>query len=124
MPIITARKDEIIDSLLKNAAFTARNGNSLSLHTADPGQAGANEVTGGDYARQTIPWAASAASGSITTTADIEFDGMPEATVTHVMVWDGSTPIWNGVLDSPESVAAGQTFRMSTGELTAAFNGA
>ena len=122
MPIITARKDEILDSLLLNSAFTARNGNTLSLHTADPGQTGANEVSGGSYSRQTIPWEGSATGGDLTTTDDIEFDGMPTATVTHVTVWDSSTPIWYGALASSVSVSAGQTLRISSGQLTAALN--
>lgn len=40
----------------------------LSVHTADPGTTGANEATGGSYARQQNTWGA-VSNGSITGTA-------------------------------------------------------
>ena len=38
----------------------------LSLHTADPGTTGANECSGGSYARQSVTWAAPS-GGSVAT---------------------------------------------------------
>lgn len=48
----------------------------LSLHTADPGTTGANEVTGGSYARQSITWNA-ASAGSQTSSNGQTFSSMP-----------------------------------------------
>ena len=48
----------------------------LSLHTADPGTTGADEVSGGSYARQAITWNA-ASSGYQTSSDGQTFTGMP-----------------------------------------------
>jgi hypothetical protein len=61
-----------------------------SLHTGDPGDTGASEVTGGSpaYGRKAITWNA-AASGSMDGDA-VTFD-VPAGTITHVGYWDAST---------------------------------
>ena len=59
---------------------------SVSLHTADPGGTGANEITGGAYARQTPSWAA-ASGGSVSTDADMTFDVPAGNTVAYVGFW-------------------------------------
>jgi hypothetical protein len=62
----------------------------ISLHTADPGDTGANEVTGGSYIRQQAAFG-NAASGTTDNTANIDFAGMPATTVVAWGVWDAST---------------------------------
>jgi hypothetical protein len=64
----------------------------ISLHTADPGDAGANEVTGGagPYARQQVAFGA-AASGTLSNTGAISFAGMPACTVVAWGVNDAAT---------------------------------
>jgi hypothetical protein len=65
----------------------------ISLHTADPGATGTNEVTGGSpaYARLNITWAA-ASGGSVSenTGTDPVFD-VPAGTITHLGLWDAVT---------------------------------
>lgn len=64
-------------------------GSFVSLHTADPGTTGANEVTGGSYARvqATLPTGANG-----TATAPIVSINVPAGvTVTHVGVWSAVT---------------------------------
>jgi|tagenome__1003787_1003787.scaffolds.fasta_scaffold20048179_2 hypothetical protein len=62
----------------------------FSLHSADPGSTGANELTGGSpsYARKASGWSAPNA-GVITGTAT--FDVPPGATVAWVGVWSAAT---------------------------------
>jgi hypothetical protein len=63
----------------------------LSLHTADPGTTGANEVTGGSYVRQAITW--NAASGGEQTSSDGQtFPNMPSvAGNLWIGLWGAST---------------------------------
>ena len=63
-----------------------------SLHSADPGQNGANEISGGSpaYARKAVTFGA-AASGSITQSGtDPVFDVPAGATVAFVGYWAGA----------------------------------
>lgn len=60
-----------------------------SLHTGDPGTTGANEATGGGYARQELTWTAGAADGVISA-AQVEFD-VAAGTYTHVGLWTAAT---------------------------------
>lgn len=61
-------------------------GSFLSLHTGDPGNTGANEVTGGSYARQAENFAA-ASGKALTNSAQINFTGMPVCTVIYLGFW-------------------------------------
>jgi hypothetical protein len=72
----------------------------ISLHTGDPGETGANEVAGGSYARQQADFGA-AAAGTLANSANIEFSGMPAATVVAWAAWDAVTAgncFWTGWL--------------------------
>jgi len=57
----------------------------ISLHTGDPGETGANEVSGGSpaYARKAATWAA-ASGGSKALSSALTFDVPAGTTVTHV----------------------------------------
>lgn len=59
----------------------------VSLHTANPGEAGADEVAGGSYVRKLGSFGA-AASGQVQNDADIEFADMPAETVVAFGIWD------------------------------------
>lgn len=92
----------------------------LSLHSADPGTNGANELTGGSpaYGRQSITWG-SASGGVITGSAT--FDVPAGVTVAYVGAWTGET---GGtfldkadVTDQP-FVAQGQYFVQATATAT------
>lgn len=81
MTIATATMKEAL------AATYASNALFVSLHTADPGATGANEVVGGTpaYARKALTWTNGAADGT-TTAATVTFD-VPATTVTYVGIW-------------------------------------
>lgn len=80
-------------------------GDSISLHTGDPGLTGANEATGGSpaYARKTTVWSAGASDG-VVSGSPVVFD-VPAGEYTHFGVWNGSTFI------------CGEALSASTGEL-------
>ena len=122
MTVGTGARDNILDAVF-NATAYSETAIYCSLHTADPGATGANEVTGGSYGRQTVTTSFAAASGgSVDSNADIEFANMPAATVTHVGIWDAASSgnyLWGGALDSSEVVPSGATFRLASGNLSA-----
>lgn len=59
----------------------------ISLHTADPGETGANESAGGSYARQQAAFGA-AAAGTLSNSANIVWASMPAGDVVAWGVWD------------------------------------
>lgn len=88
--VSTTLGNSVLNHYFRNQAFTPPAAVYMSLHTADPGLTGLNEVTGGSYARQAITFGA-AASKSITSSNTVDFTGMPAATVTHLGIWDAAT---------------------------------
>lgn len=92
----------------------------ISLHTADPGTTGANEVSGGSYARQAVTWGA-AASGSKASTADITFNVPSGTTITHVAGWTASTGgtfRGGGALAVSQAFGTAGTYKIAAGDLT------
>lgn len=81
-----------------NAMIDAENvtGDKMSLHTAFS-STGANEVTGGTYARQTITYAA-AAGRSKAAIGTISFTGLPSTTVAWLGLWDSTSTIFKGMV--------------------------
>lgn len=72
------------------ASYYAGLATHASLHTADPGTTGGNEVTGGSpaYARVALTWSAGSQDGIYTATLASAFD-VPAATdITHVGLWN------------------------------------
>jgi hypothetical protein len=67
----------------------------MSLHTADPGGTGTNEVTGGGYARATINF--NAASGAVAALpSTVSFTGPAAQAITHVGFWTSGGAAWLG----------------------------
>ena len=95
----------------------------LSQHTADPGTTGANEVTGGSYARQPITFGTASAGSEASTDAQ-SFTSMPSVTGD---LWSGlwsavtgGTFLWgdpNSTVTGP--VAAGATVDYAIGAIVA-----
>jgi hypothetical protein len=94
----------------------------LGLCTADPGITGANEVTGGSYARQAIVFGVAASAGSKASTTAQSFTGMPAVSVGFLCLFTGSTganPVWGGALDTALTIPAGSTVNFAIGAVTA-----
>ena len=70
----------------KNAMLDALDVVSMSLHTAFPGTTGANEVTGGSYARKACTFGA-ASAGARTLDSAVAFD-VPAGNVAWAGLWD------------------------------------
>lgn len=82
----------------------------VSLHTADPGDSGANEVTGGTYARQAATFDASSGQARALS-GDEVFDVPAGTTVTHAGVWASATFLASIDL-TDEAFAADGTYRL------------
>lgn len=88
MPYSVAAKNLMLNALRGAGGVT-----HVSAHTADPGDTGANEVTGGTpaYARAAVAFAA-AAGGVIDDSTNGATMNIPAATtVTHIGFWNGAT---------------------------------
>ena len=119
MSISDYLENELLDAVFNAGAFSVTTP-YVSLHTADPGEDGSSECSGGSYARQAGSFT-TASGGAVETDADIEFTGMPACTVTHVGVWDavsGGNFLWGGALSASKTVNAGDTFKISSADLT------
>lgn len=81
-------------------------GNTISLHTADPGTTGASEATGGSpaYARKTTTWTGGASDGSVVG-SQVTFD-VAAGTYTHMGIWNGSTFIAGFALSASATFGA------------------
>jgi len=108
----TTLKNTLLDLYLSGATPY------ISLHTADPGATGTDEVAGGSYARQAATMGA-AAGGATDNTAAIEFTDMPACSVTHCGIWSALAGAWQqgGALTASKTVNAGDTFRFPVGDL-------
>jgi len=113
MPYGTNGKNEMLDALAALAVFA-------SLHTADPGDNGANEVTGGTpaYIRKAITWDA-AAAGSLNSSNTPVFDVPGSTTVAYAGFWSAeSGGTFYGAADVTDEVFAGQgTYTLSDADL-------
>jgi hypothetical protein len=70
--------------------------NRVSLHSADPGTTGANEISGGTYARQAVTWD-TPSGGTVSNSGVITFDVPAGASVRFVGFWDDqATPVFYG----------------------------
>ena len=119
MAFTIATANKIIDKILNATNFTEPTSVYVSLHTSNPGENGASEVTGGTYSRTVASFSAGA---NKTTSNDviIEFDGMPATTVTHIGLWDaasGGNFWWGGALTASKTLTAGDTLKIPVGDL-------
>jgi hypothetical protein len=118
MPIAQSHANTLLDDTFVSQAVEFR------LHNGDPGAAGtANEVdgSGNGYAPVTGEFSTNAASGSVSSDADMVWSDMPEVTVSWVSVWEsGTTPVflWRAELDSSVALPSGATFIIESGDAT------
>lgn len=91
MPYTTAGKNLMLNALKGTNPTTPIT--HASLHTADPGDTGASEVSGGSpaYARKAIAFNAASAGAIDDSTNGAVFDVPAGVTVTHVGFWSASS---------------------------------
>jgi hypothetical protein len=116
-------EDALINGTLRATTFTAPAAVYISLHTADPTDAGTGtEVSGGSYARQSATFAAPS-NGASATDADVTF---PQATgnwgtIGWIGIWDASTTgnmLYHTALDASKAIDTGDIFKIASGSLT------
>ena len=115
----------LLNATLNGTAFTAVNNPYISLHTADPTDAGTGaEVSGGSYARTAASFAtASGTSGLVATDADVTFPTATASwgTVGWIALWDsasGGNMLYHTALDASKTIDSGDIFKITTGNLT------
>jgi hypothetical protein len=110
----------ILNALCRNVAWTQPPAFYVQLHTADPGAAGTNAVFG-DNRRVAATFAAAAADGTITTSADLNWLSMTAAgTVTHVSFWSASsagTYLGSDDLATARALSIGDNFTILAGDV-------
>jgi len=116
-------ENAIINATLRNTSYTSPAAVYISLHTADPTDAGSGtEVSGGSYIRQSATFGAPS-NGVSTTTADVTF---PQATgnwgtIGWIGIWDAQTTgnlMYHTALDASKAIDTGDIFKIASGSLT------
>ena len=117
-------ENKVLDHTLATAAYTAPGAVYVGLHTGSPGDdnSGANEVSGGSYARQAATFAA-ASGGSASTSATITFPAATAnwGTISHIGIYDASSTgnlLYHGAVTTSKTIETGDTFQISSGNLT------
>lgn len=110
MPIVTALKNEALDLIASRVLW-------VSIHSADPGSTGANELAGGSpaYGRKAVAWSA-AAAGSVETSAAVRFDIPAGANAHYLGAWSaasGGTFRGSGPLSARETFAGQGTYEVT-----------
>lgn len=75
---------------------------NVSLHSGNPGESGANELSGGSpaYARMPVTFLAASGGEKTISEASVEFDVPAGSTVQYVGVWSGSSFVASGKLQT------------------------
>lgn len=117
-------ENKLLDHALATTAYTAPAAVYVGLHTGSPldDNSGANEVSGGSYARQSASFAA-ASAGSAATNATITFPAATAnwGTISHISIYDASTAgnlLFHGAVTTSKTIESGDTFQISSGNLT------
>lgn len=124
----------VINAVLRGVSFPIPTGVYVSLHTADPGEAGGNEVSTGNwpaYVRKDAAVGGAIASGwdaptdGVTQNAkQITYPGMNGATnvtVTHWAIYDaasGGNMLAHAALQTSRTLQPGDVFVFDIGSLT------
>lgn len=112
MALTAAAKNVMLDAL---AAVATR----ISIHTADPAGTGANEVTGGTYARQAVTWNA-AAAGNLDSSNQPVFDIPAGTTITHFGIHNTAGTVYYGdnALSASEVFGSAGTYTLTDLDIT------
>ena len=115
----------LLNLSLNGTSWAGMNNPYISLHTADPTDAGTGtEVTGGSYARVASSFAvASGTSGVVASDADATFPTATAGwgTVGWIGLWDASSSgnmLYHSALDAAKTIDSGDIFKITTGNLT------
>jgi hypothetical protein len=116
-------EDALINAVLRNTAYSSPSTTYVSLHTADPTDAGTGtEVSGGSYVRTAATFGAPS-NGTSTNSVAVEF---PQATgswgtVSHIGIWDAQSSgnmLFHTQLDNSKQIDSGDIFKIAIGSLS------
>ena len=116
-------ENALVNVTLRATAYTAPTTVYLALYSTDPTDADTGtEITGTNYARQSITFGAPS-NGATTNSAAIEFPqaGSAWGTVTHIGIRDALTTgnlLYHTPLDTSKTIASGDVFRIASGSLS------
>jgi len=118
-------EDELLDHVLRNAAFSSPTAVYVGLLTADPTEAGltTNEVTGNAYAREEVTFGAPS-SGTCTNSGLVTFttaSGGNWGTVTHFGIFDlvsGGNMLYHNSLTADKTINDGDTATIAIAALS------
>lgn len=136
MPASTYSGNALLNLLLRGVAFAAPSRVYVSLHIADPGLTGSNEVSTGAwpaYARQDPAAAAAVSTGFSAASAKATANakqmlyaantGASPVTITHFAIWDAATGgncLLTGPLTASKIIAPTDECVIHVGELDVA----
>lgn len=89
----------------------------VSLHSASPSTTGANEMSGGSYARQACSWNA-ASGGAKTNSSSLTFTTAGSTAVTHFGTFSASSAGTYGIGGALTSSVTAVTITIAAGALT------
>lgn len=117
---------KLLNLTLNGTSYAGMNNPYVSLHTADPTDAGTGtEVSGTGYARVASSFGvASGTGGSVTTDADTTWSAAGSGgwgTVGWIGLWDassGGNMLYHTALDASKTIDEGDVFKITAGNLT------
>lgn len=123
MAILTTERDAILNAFLPGASHATYTGNTslfLSIHTADPGNTGANEFVNLYLTNRPAIAFGAASSQAASNTAKIDFTPNIGGTITHIGLWltdvlGVGTFKAGGALAASKTVADGEILRFIIG---------
>lgn len=109
------------DFLSKMVEFLNTGNVYMSLHTADPGTTGANEVSGSPYTRLEVTFG-TPSDGVVTNTNNPEFSVPNNTTITHIGLWSAASAGTFYISEDPTDrvLVTGDLYRLGTWTITAA----
>jgi hypothetical protein len=111
---------KILEHTTGKTAWTMPTNVYVKLHLGDPGEAATSNAAV-EATRKVAAWA-TAASGSIVTSATIEWTNVSTTeTYSHWSLWDdvsAGNALWSGALATTAAVTAGDTFQITSLTLT------
>lgn len=102
-----------VECLNRSYNATAGSVTHASLHTADPGRTGANEVTGGAYAREPVTYG-TPTDGAGDIVAPVTINVPEGVTVTHYGMWDGDEFLFGRALAQTQEFATAGVYVLNT----------
>lgn len=114
---------KFLDHFTGTASTSAPSAVYLGLATASiQDDASGTELSGNNYTRKAVTFA-SAASGSISSNAAVEFNAASGSwgTISHWGIWDAATSgnlLYHGAFTTGKAIASGDILKVASGSLT------